>query len=187
MNSASPIRNLNQIEMIKLYLKSKSNLGYLIFVTGINTNLRISDLLQLKVSDFIEKKKIKKYINLTEKKTGKSKKTQINANIGKAVQDYIKEEHLRDDDYLFRQQRNNKPISRVYAFRLLQNAGEYCGLEEPLSPHSLRKTWGYHALKNGVSPILIMEALNHSSIKVTMRYLGILQEDLDEIYINLNL
>lgn len=69
----------------------------------------------------------------------------------------------------------------------MKYAGDMCGFEEPISPHSLRKTWGYWAWKSGVSLVLIMEALNHSSLSITKRYLGILQEDLDNVYINLNL
>lgn len=51
----------------------------------------------------------------------------------------------------------------------------------------MRKTWGYWAYKSGVSLALIMEALNHSSISNTKKYLGITQEDLDDVYMNLNL
>lgn len=188
INTVSPIRDKKQIEILKIYLKSKNIRDYLLFVMGINSNLRISDLLILKVEDVWTGKKCKEYISLKEKKTGKYKKVMINDSMEKAISEYSKSEKPLMTDYLFSSRSgSNKAISRQQACNVLKTAGDYCGIEESISPHTLRKTWGYWAWKSGVSLVLIMEALNHSSISITKRYLGILQEDLDNIYINLNL
>jgi len=125
---------------------------------------------------------------LKEKKTGKHKKIIINESMNKAITEYILKENPKLSDYLFKSRKgDNKPITRQQAYNILKDAGDYCGLQEPISPHTLRKTWGYWAWKSGVSLVLIMEALNHSSTSITKRYLGILQEDLDNVYFNLNL
>lgn len=188
INAVSPIRDKKQIEILKIYLKSKNVRDYLLFVMGINSNLRISDLLRLKVEDVRAGKKCKEYISLKEKKTGKFKKIIINESMEKAIKEYIKNENPSMIDYLFSSRSgDNKAISRQQACNILKHSGDYCGLQESISPHTLRKTWGYWAWKSGVSLVLIMEALNHSSISITKRYLGILQEDLDNVYINLNL
>ena len=56
-----------------------------------------------------------------------------------------------------------------------------------VSCHSLRKTFGYHAWRQGVPPVLLMNIYNHSSFQVTKRYLGIEQDDRDRIFKNIEL
>lgn len=55
MEFVQPIRDLKQIETIKWILKQKSLRDYCLFVLGINSGLRISDLLRLRISDVSEK------------------------------------------------------------------------------------------------------------------------------------
>ncbi|KXZ39495.1 Phage integrase family protein [Alkalithermobacter thermoalcaliphilus JW-YL-7 = DSM 7308] len=188
MRTVSPIKDLKHIEILKLYFKNKNLRDYLLFIFGINTNLRIGDLLNLKLEDVYNGKKIREYIELKEQKTNKLRKIPINENMRKALKEYMKEEKLRMEDYLFRSKKGkNKPITRQQAHYILSKGGEWCGIEEPISPHSLRKTWGYWAWKTGTNPMLIMEGLNHSSLTITKRYIGVMQEELNKVFINLNL
>ncbi|GHV44323.1 hypothetical protein FACS1894204_01270 [Synergistales bacterium] len=76
-------------------------------------------------------------------------------------------------------------ISRVQAYRIVRAAAEALGFRFRVSCHSLRKTFGYFAWKFGISPAVIMEIYNHSSFAVTRRYLGVTQEDKDEVYLKL--
>jgi integrase len=48
----------------------------------------------------------------------------------------------------------------------------------------MRKTFGYHAYKSGTAIELIMIALNHSSVASTKRYIGLTQDDIDNVYIS---
>ena len=73
MRAVSPIRDLKHIELLKMYLKNKNLRDYVLFVLGINSNLRISDLLNLMVYDVWTGKKTKEYIEIKEQKTGKQK------------------------------------------------------------------------------------------------------------------
>jgi site-specific recombinase XerD len=70
---------------------------------------------------------------------------------------------------------------------MLNEACDMVGITEKFSTHGMRKTWGYWAFKKGISLDYICIALNHRSVAETKRYLGILQEDLDELYLQVNL
>jgi len=86
---------------------------------------------------------------------------------------------------VFENKQSGKPISRVQAYRIIRVASDAVDLDIPASCHSLRKTFGYHAWKEGVSPAVIMEIYNHSSLSVTRRYLGVTQDDKNEVYLGL--
>ncbi|ERI95235.1 site-specific recombinase, phage integrase family [Clostridiales bacterium oral taxon 876 str. F0540] len=188
MNTVSPIRDKKQLEAMKNFLKGKDVRDYLMFMVGISSALRISDILALKVKNIWDGKKPQEFIMLNEKKTGKSKRFPITKNLNKAIILFMKEYDLEKDDYVFQSRKgNNKPITRQQAAYILSEAADYIGIKDPISSHSMRKSWGYWAYKSGVSLALIMEALNHSSITSCRRYLGITQEDLDDIYMSLNL
>ena len=73
MEFVQPIRDVKQIDTIKKLLKQQSLRDYCLFVLGINSGLRISDLLKLRISDISDKGKIKDRIRLREKKTNKFK------------------------------------------------------------------------------------------------------------------
>lgn len=188
VNTVSPIRDKKQIEVMKSFLKARDIRNYLLFMVGISSALRISDILKLQVSDIWDGRKPKEFIMLNEKKTGKSKQFPITKNLNKAIIEFMKEYDLKLDDYIFQSRKGNKKaITRQHAAYILSEAGDYIGIKEPISTHSMRKTWGYWAYKSGVSLVLIMEALNHSSIASTKKYLGITQDDLDNVYMALNL
>lgn len=188
VNTVSPIRDKKQLEAIKVFLKGKDVRDYLLLMVGISSALRISDILRLKIKDIWDGKKPTEFIMLKEKKTGKTKRFPITKNLSKAIILFMKEYDLEQDNYVFQSRKGeNKPITRQQAAFILSQAGEYVGIKEPISTHSMRKTWGYWAYKSGTSLALIMEALNHSSITNTRKYLGITQDDLDNVYMSLNL
>ena len=65
---------------------------------------------------------------------------------------------------------------------IIKKAANACNISGVVSCHSLRKTFGYHAWKQGISPVLLMNIYNHSSFVVTQRYLGIEQDDRDNVF-----
>ena len=191
MNTAQPIRNPEDLENLKkYYVEDRPHCrNQLLIVMGLNTALRISDILSLRWESVYEfrKQEYKTHILLTEQKTGKISRIYINKSIQNALTEYRENMHsnnipFRRSQFLFRHTSSNVPITRIQAFRIIKEAAEYYQIPGTICCHSLRKTFGYHAWKQGVSPVLLMSIYNHSSFQVTKRYLGIEQDDRDQIF-----
>jgi integrase len=178
MNTVQPIRNKHDIERMKNALNGRDRL---LFIFGINSSLRISDLLTIKVKDV----RNKDVLTLRERKTGKAKKIRLNNAIQSAIKELTPPNAL-DTDYLFKS-RKGGAISRVQAYRLLTQAAERIGLQTEIGTHTLRKTFAYHAYKAGTDLALLQSVLNHSSQRETLRYIGIEQDDIDDVYISVDL
>ena len=192
MNTAEPIREQQELENFKNYYicKEPNIRNYTLLCLGLNTALRISDILRLKwwdVYDF-ELDKFRGHIQLSEQKTGKDSRIYMNKNVVGALERY-KRLLQREDEILYKQYifegYNGKQLSRVQAWRIIRKAAEECNLSGVISPHSLRKTFGYQAWQQGIQPVMLMEIYNHSSFAITKRYLGIQQDDRDEVFRNI--
>jgi integrase len=187
MKTTEPIRSKHQVrELASYYLKRGEIRNHVLIVMGVHTALRICDLLRLRWDDVydFENKRIRESVEITEKKTGKPKIIALSPQIKAALTIYIAS--AKPGAFIILNSRTNKAISRIQAYRLIRAAAEALGFLFRVSCHSLRKTFGYHAWKNGVSPVVIMAIYNHSSLAVTQRYLGVSQDDKNEVYLNLS-
>ena len=100
MKIVQPIRDKNKINEMKIELKKKGTRDYLLFVTGINTGLRISDIIKLKVLDVLDDDRtVKSHITIIEQKTSKRKKFKINDTLSREFAEYCK--NLKMTNYLF--------------------------------------------------------------------------------------
>lgn len=189
MNTAEPIRKTAQLERFKrFYLDEEYNpRNHLLVITGLNTALRISDVLTLMWEDVYDFRAhdFRSHLALTEQKTGKRTRIFMNQNMLEALWGFWEaeggEKSIAGENYLFRG-RYGAPLSRTQAWRIIKKAAGLCGIEGIISPHSLRKTFGYMAWKKGMAPAILMNIFNHSSYEITKRYLGITQEDRDEVF-----
>jgi len=175
LNTVEPIRDSALVNEIEAYLKKTNYRNYLMFMCGIYTGLRIGDILRLKIRDV----KGKRYINIREEKTNKEKRHfEINPELIKVIKEYTTD---RDpDDYLIKSRVGyNKPIDRSTAYRILRDVGDIFEIDN-IGTHTLRKTFGYHFYKQTKDIETLKEILNHSSSKVTFRYIGINQESINE-------
>ena len=181
MELVEPIRSEKQIKGMANYLRGRSERDYVLFILGINSGLRISDLLKLTVNDVAECDRI----SVIEDKTGKTKDFPLSDLCKKIIKDYLK--NCNPPYWLFPSRKGDKSISRIQAYRILNEASKHVGINEQIGTHSLRKTFGYWAYKQGVDVTRIQYLLNHSAPSITLRYIGITRDELDDIYINLNL
>ena len=180
--TVEPIRDKNKIKQMFYYLNGKDPKYALLFKFGLNTGLRISDLLSIKVNDvFKSDKEYKEYLILNEMKTGKEKKIKLNELLRKLINPYIKSQNLTEVSYLFYSQKGGH-IGRIQAYKVLKEAADTCGVEN-FGTHSLRKPWGYFTYQISKYNIgLIMDTFNHSSQSITLRYIGVNQDQKDELY-----
>jgi len=193
MEFVQPIRDQKQIESIKKILKATNLRDYCLFTLGINSGLRVSDLLKLNLLDVLnEKRKVKDRIELREKKTEKYKNFPISDTAKKAITEYLSTRDLSDlDQPLFISRKPDKDgeyrLQRQQAYKIINDAAKEVGIKDRIGTHTMRKTFGYMAYQSGVDITRIQKLLNHSSPSVTLEYIGITREQLDEVYLNLNL
>ena len=187
MEFVQPIRNLKQVDTIKKLLKQQNLRDYCLFVLGINSGLRISDLLKLQVIDVIENGKIKDRIRLREKKTNKFKDFPLSEKTKQAIKEYLKTRNYKENEPLFISRKNRGFLLRQQAYKIINDVAKSVGIKEKIGTHTLRKTFGYHAYNNGYDIAIIQKLFNHSSPAVTLRYIGITQEELDDVYLGLDL
>jgi integrase len=187
-----PIRERRHIEAMKRILRGNPGTGlrdHCLFVLGINSGLRVSDLLRLKVGDVLDAKgKIKDRITLREQKTGKAKTFPISQTAAKAIKEYLDTRRgCSREEPLFLSRKEKGHLRRAQAYKIIRDAARAVGIEEAIGTHTLRKTFGYWAYKEGKDLTLIQKLLNHASPAVTLAYIGITQDQLDDVYLSLNL
>lgn len=177
MTTVEPIRNLENIKKMEQYLAEKSSRDLLLFTIGINCGLRISDIIALNVSDV----KDKTHIQIVEKKTGKFKKFPINAKLKPMLEEFIKGK--QENEALFKSRFKNR-LDRFSAYRIIKFACKDAGLQEKVGTHTMRKTFGYHHYKKFKDIAMLQKIFNHSNPTITLRYIGIEQDQIDESYTN---
>ena len=146
------------------------------------TGIRISELINLKVSD----------IDFNEcfiRIMGKGSKERIvpfNDICKEYLEKYINIYRLellkhKDSEYIFI---NNlsKNISRQGFFKILKEICVKQGIKKNVSPHLLRHSFATHLLNNGADLRIIQELLGHSDLATTQIYTEVLNEKLKSDY-----
>lgn len=181
----------DQFRSLVAKLERDGNYKYCLLVAiGVFTGLRISDLLQLRFSDF-EGTDI---LTIQEKKTGKTRRIKINSDL-KVLVSRIKEKmHPKDSNQLiFLNRYGTKAIGTSWInVSLKQIFKKYdIVIDGNISTHFLRKTMANRVLKlnnySNEAVILLMELFSHSSPAITRRYLGLREREIQDVYDSLRL
>lgn len=174
VNEVEPIRDKGMVQDIGDYLREQSERNYILFLFGIYSGLRISDILKLRVRDVRGKSRI----SMIEKKTGKERKFPLNKELKGSLAKYVAS--MKDYEYLIRSRQGcNSPISRQQAWNILRDAGQHFGLDA-IGTHTLRKTFGYHMYQKTHDIVLVQHMLNHATQEYTLRYIGITRDTMDD-------
>ena len=187
MEYVDPIKSIEKINAIKERLKKQSQRDLVLFVFGINTGVRISALLSLKVEDIWDGTRIKEFLSISDDKSDKVKAYYINNAVKNELEVYLANFDFKDSDFLFKSKKDNQPITRQQAYRIINHAAKEVGVTGKIGMHTLRKTFGYHAYRKGIAVSILMSIYNHHSSAETLRYLGINKNEEHLIKVDVNL
>lgn len=186
--TVEPLRKKNDIAAIKECL-SNSPRDLALFITGIHTGLRASDLLSLRFRDVMTPDgHIKTALKVVERKTDKCRRITIGDNARKALEVLCHNNNgdTQLSDYVFPSRKGGKmSIQRLH--QLVNEWTKAAGIDGHFGSHTLRKTYGRFLYNQGTDIALLMKIFGHSSQAITLGYIGIEQDDIDEANLRLNL
>ena len=168
----------------------------MLFLIGINLSLRISDLISLKWNFFLKDdmsfRDFYKIQPKKTKKTGKFVTLYFNDVVKKVITEYVEQYPINNmDDFVFKSRKGNNAISERSVWKIIVDTALEAGIEKNIGTHSLRKTFGYHIWHNAEDKekalVMLMVIFNHSSIATTKKYIGIMNEEIESVFNNLNL
>src|SRR5699024_10096815 len=144
----------------------------LLFLVGINTGLRVNDLVRLTVADV----KDRKVFTIREGKTNKRREINIGM-LEQEIAHYL--QGKQEDHFLFASQKGTKHITPTQVYRILNDAADFLGRKD-VGTHTMRKTFGYHHYKQFKDVAILQEIFNHAAPIITKRYIGIRQDEINE-------
>lgn len=189
------------IAMANWLYEYKDNKYVLAFTLGINLGLRANELLDLKMNQVFssdgsvrlieDEEDTSDGIDIYQSKTKKHRTVFLNAACKDALEWAfpIKGAYLHSEGYLFPSREGG--AIQVGTFRkVLKEAAAACGLKQNIGTHTCRKTWGWHQYKYNsekanLDITMLQRAFGHSSPEVTLRYLGITDEEDKALYKNM--
>jgi integrase len=192
-----PIRKAEDIAKIKEYLLTKGHKklrlrNYMMFVLGSSIGLRGCDLLRLQISDVLNPNgTIKDRICTFESKTSKMNYPFINPTAKSAIAEYLRSlPSFSMNDYLIRDIESpdapNEPLTGNFLYQWITRTCSVLKLPYRLGEHSLRRTFSYWTIKLHPNDTTILatlqEMLNHSSMRTTLHYAGITDEEYNTMY-----
>ena len=178
--NVQPLRTQQEINDFLFCLRRNQHAerDVFLFLIGINSGLRMSDIVKLKKQDLISSKNPR----IVEKKTGKTRILYLSS-LQDLIQDYTKD--LAPEDYLFPSTKGGHvEVNTVY--QMFQKVAKLLGRDD-IGTHTLRKTFGYHYYKKTKDVATLMEIFGHSSEKITKRYIGINEDEISETLLNFRL
>lgn len=179
-HSSEPIKNKKDIQVVEKYLQEHNKRNFVIWVLGLNSGLRVSDIVRLNVGDVAKQT----HITLIEKKTQKKKSFYINDKLKTILRDYVQDRQTNEPLFVGAR---GKRLDRSEVYRFIVKACKDVCIQAKVGTHTMRKTFGYHHYQQYKDSILLQKIFNHSSQRITLMYIGIEQDEIDLSYKNFEL
>jgi len=178
MQEVEAVKAAGQLAQLEAALAERGAIYLDVWKFGVNTALRITDLLSIPMADVRALDVDDPVLAIRESKTGKRRTITLNRGALAVVERRL--ERYGDDALLFQstslrhpRRESPKPIMRKAIGRVFAAAGEGIRPRARLSTHSMRKTRGYAMHAAGVRIEEIARMFGHSHPAVTMRYIGL--------------
>jgi integrase/recombinase XerC len=147
-----------------------------------STGMRVSELLQLNLSDF-------DLHNAIVKVKGKGKKERI-LPIGRtaitALNSYLSGRGELSSNYanqaVFLSERGNRIPDSKSIRRRIEKYAQTAGIKKKITPHTLRHSFATHLLNAGADLRSVQELLGHSSLSTTQIYTHVTTDRLKRVY-----
>jgi len=159
-----------------------------LFLLGVKSGFRISELLSLRILDIYQHERFVNKVTVERKNMKKKiegRTVLLHPVAKKALEGLLKQlkkEGYKDESFVFQGRKGqNKPVSRIHGWRILQNAFSKNRLTGKLGTHCMRKSFAdqvYEKLNHDL--IKTRKALGHKNINSTISYLSFREEDIDE-------
>jgi len=156
--------------------KAKPKLRVMI-VLGFRAGLRLSEILNLKVGDFVADKRV---LVVRKGKGSKERWLPLCSEVATSLYIFIKTERTFSgpDEHIFLTNRGN-PFTRNCFYTLWRTLMKKCGLK--YNPHALRHGFGTEGLKRTGDLKAVSEMMGHSSVGPTQIYTHLAVEDLRKV------
>jgi len=164
-----------------------------LFITGVKSGFRISELLSLKVEDVYDRGRIVDRVSVAKRHTKKqieSRSVPLHPLAKGAIlvwlQDMKDMGKFSPDAPLFPSRKGDKSITRVAAYQRINKAADYVGISiKDIGTHSMRKTFADRVYeRSNHNLIQTQQALGHKNVTSTTSYLSFRQEDIDDLILS---
>jgi integrase/recombinase XerD len=137
----------------------------MVLMTAYSAGLRISEALNLQVSDIDSERMV---IRVRQGKRNKDRYTVLSPVLLRMLRHYCWA--ARPVSYLFPSRSPGKPVSHDQVQRACKEARANAGIDKAVTPHTLRHSFATHLLEAGTDLRVIQVLLGHSSPQTTALY-----------------
>lgn len=180
--NSRPLKSTRQVNEVASLLRNHTKDGLrneLLFTIGINNGIRTQDIVKLKVDQVLDCQSVR----ITESKTGKVQTLYFNNRVQRLLKEYLQERKRKSitSDWLFPNYKDHRDhITTQAVYRMFKRVSAYNPKIDGLTAHTMRRTYGYLYYKKTHDIVTLMKMFNHSSQAITLRYIGVSKEEIEE-------
>lgn len=176
MRRASKLPDVLSIEEVKSVIESVENIKHKAILSLIySCGLRISECINLKISDIDSSRML---IKIVQSKGKKDRYVQLSPKLLELLMNYYKS--YKPNEHLFQGQFKDEYSARSIQ-NILKNALHKCNIKKRITVHSLRHSFATHLIEQGTDIRIIQDILGHKDIRTTQIYTHISSANISKV------